>query len=121
VLGPSIFTVTDLNYTLASLVWILQFSQLWSVVSYGFIIPSSGGVLFHIPRFFFLYAVAKLEKPAEFKAALSFGILAELPFILGAVYYALFPPISYAYYLTIPIPIVTIIGILLLTWKQPGR
>jgi hypothetical protein len=121
-LGPSIFTITNLNYTIASLVWILQYNQLWSVVSYGSIIPASGGSILHLPRFFFLlYVVTKLGKNTEFKVTLSFGILAELPFILGAVYYALFPPIAYAYYLTIPIPIVTIIGILLLMWKQPSQ
>jgi len=118
VFGPSVFTIADLNYTIASFVWILQYSYLWLAVSYGFITPNILGFLFHLPRFLFLlYVMQALGKSTEFKKALSYGFLAELPFILGAVYYALFPPGVYSYYLVVPVPIITIIGVLLLMRK----
>ena len=117
--GPSVLTMTDLNYTIASVVWILQYSYLWLAFSSGLIIPAGVGFILHLPRFFFaLYVMQGLGKITEFKKILTFGILAELPFVLVAVCYALFPPGIYSYYLTVPVPIVTIIGILLLMWKS---
>ena len=117
--GPSILAVTDLSCTIAAFVWILQYSYLSLAFSPGFIIPDGVGFILHLPRFLFLlYVMQSLGKTTELKKTLSFGILAELPFILVAVCYALFPPGIYSYYLAVPVPIMTVIGILLLVWKS---
>jgi hypothetical protein len=115
--GPSILVFTNLNCVITSLAWVLEYSYVWSAFSFVFNLTSVG-IILHIPRFFFLlYVSQSLGKTIEFKKTISFGILAELPFILGAVYYSLFPPGVYSYTLTIPLPIILVVGILLLKMK----
>ena len=120
--GPSILSFTDLDFTIALLAWILQYSYLGSTLSYSFIMPFSVGIILNLPRFLFiLYVVQSFGKTTKLKTLISFGILVELPLILGAVYYGLIPPGVYSYYLTIPVPIIVVVGILLLMWKPRIR
>ncbi len=120
--GPSVFAITDINFTVASFVWILQYGNLWPVFYFRLIPPTSFGFILHLPRFFFLlYVTSSFRKAINLKKTFFIGILAELPFMLVAVYYMLFPPGVYSYYFTIPVPIILVIGVLLLILKPQIR
>jgi hypothetical protein len=113
--GPSVFSLTNNNVTVASITWLAQYNFGGSSFSIGGIPNIGMAIILHSLRLLFIfYVMVSLGRSTRLWVPIFFGFAAEIPFIYFTVYYALFPPGGYLYYLTFPIPIIVLAGIFLL-------